>query len=688
MVKRKVEKKMKRISLFVSALLLMTACFPDQRDNFMVPDSFGIVSEGSVTEASVHTGSYVVGLCKSGKGRSSAQLYVNRDAAAVAAALEARNTAGKTSYKAIPDNLIAMDELRFSFSEKDVTRKLTLSWDPGEVASCMEDDGQYVIPVLIASDDPDVKITEGRDLLLIHLNRSSVGIKQEDVAREIAKKDVLPNSAGIQPPLQETLTFDVEISKPIKNVGIRYPVKTDPGLIAAFNAAKGTEYVEAPEGLVTIRSGEVSIPESGKSDHFEVIVDYSVLLKDGALPRFPGYLVPIVLDTAQMSATQNGEPYQLEGLSYHKNAIYISVDWKASVVGLSIERVWGKYSTATASWNAYFGGTEGSDRNVTMDDDNIYIAEFAAGVKKLWAIDRKTPGNVKALPVGTVKNTGFADMYLTCPRVLRNTSPDINGGKDVVAVSNLATDKVLNMYFYLNGIDKDPKYVKFDIYADRRLGDTWTFWGTLQEGMFFMKDFNEKTALMTFKQTSSYPSANPVNSLQGRFVMPEKEGAAAYWPYPENLNKGIYTVRGDFNAQYAAFKNDSWTATGGNENNTFRDLGAACNNSCFQFFEYRDKRYVAYATQPEADDGRLYVLEGATSDSWDSIVESRNIIYHAAIQNSYEGAVDGQVNPSPKASTHSGLDLCARQIGDDVYLAVLKQNVGLSLFRISYNDEE
>lgn len=680
---------MKRISLYVITLLLSAACFPDQRNNFMVNDSFGIVGDGSLTEASVHTGSYTLGISKSGKGQNAASLTVNRDAAAVAAALAAYNQANNTAYKALPANLVSLDATSFSFDEKDVSRKLTLSWDAEETASYMGDDDQYVFPVLISSDDPVVKVVEGRNLLLLHLNRSSVGIKQEDVSRSISKKDVLPNGAGIQPPLQETLTFDVAISKSIRNVGLSYPVKADNSLIEAYNSANGTSYVAAPEGLVTLSGNNVQIPEGGLSGTFQLVVDYSVLLQDGTLPRFPSYLVPLTLDVPRMSATCSGDAFQLKGLSYDRQVVYIGIDWEQTVAGLSIERAWGRYSTAAASWNAYFGGTAASDRNVTMDDDYIYLAEFAAGVKKIWAIDIKNPGTVKALPTSTVESAGTSDIFLTCPRMIKNTSAAVNGGKDVLVVSNLASNQVLKMYFYLNGIDQDPKKVDFNIWADRRLGDTWTFWGTLQEGMFYLKDFNEKKALLTFKQTGSYESANPANSLQGRFVMPEHGGAAAYWPFPDNMNKGIYTVRDvDFNAHSVAFLNDSWTATGGNDGNTFVDLGASYNNCCFQFFEYKGKRYVAYATQPEENDGRLFILEGALTDSWESIVSARNVIYHAAIQNDYEGPENGQVNPSPKASTHSGLDICARPIGDDVYIVVVKQNVGLSLFHMSFTDEE
>ena len=38
---------------------------------------------------------------------------------------------------------------------------------------------------------------------------------------------------------------------------------------------------------------------------------------------------------------------------------------------------------------------------------------------------------------------------------------------------------------------------------------------------------------------------------------------------------------------------------------------------------------------------------------------------------------------SPKASGNSGMDLAVREIGGAMYIAAVKQNVGLSLFKMT-----
>ena len=354
-----------------------------------------------------------------------------------------------------------------------------------------------------------------------------------------------------------------------------------------------------------------------------------------------------------------------------------------------VQRVWGYYSSKDAAWSDFISGfTANSDRNVAMDDDYIYIAESNA-TKNLWAISRKDGKTVKKVKTDKVKAEGLADIALMCPRVIKNTDASINGGKDVLVVSNLATDQKINMYMYVNGIDKDPNCVTFNIWADRRLGDTWTYWGTFTKGMYFFKDYNDASAVMTFKQNAAGNWADGAsNALQARLVMADGTGAGAYWPYPDDKNSGVYGSRGDTRIAYLVTtaekdgkKIDVWTAEGGNDV-VKTPLSGYYTNTAYQFIEFNGKRYVAYTRQVDGTDGRLMILEGAGTDKWDDIITNKNrrVIYKAAIQEAAEMKDD--YNPSPRSSGHSGMDLCARVIGNEVYIAVIKQNVGLSLFKL------
>ena len=661
---------MKKTIIWLAAVLLLTGCIRDERDNFMVPDSFGINADDLLQETSVHTGNYVLGISKSGKGQASGKVSISL----AETALPDYNEAHETDFKAVLPSLVSFDQEMLDFSVEDVTRTFTISWDPELMAQFIAEDTRYVIPLRIQSQD--LTVNEGRELVLLHLNRSGVSVPQTNVSRVVEAKDVEPGPGGEQPELQETLILDVNLKPNVKYLGLSFPVCVDNSLIDSYNQAHQTSYVPAPDGLVTLLDNDAVIEEGAIGGNFRVLLDKSVLMKDGKLGEFPDYLIPVRLQREKLTASLNGEDFDLKGLSYGNLVTYISFSYYAPPPGLSVIRMWGKYSTETASWSDYLGDfTAGADRNVALDDNYIYIAETNTS-KNLWAISLQDPGIYKRLPVGTVADEGI--FYLSCPRIIPNTSADINGGKDVLAVSNMnAGDPKL--YVYADGIDADPRVINMSTWASRRLGDTFTFWGSMQGGILFFKDFSSPDGTVSFK-------LNGLSAmwLVGRIVAPAAAGAGAYFPFPDNINQGVSSVRGGETAWLTTASKDLYTLEGVDKEPTLAELSGYFADTAFRFFEFDGKRYIAYTRQVSPSDGRLFILEGEAGQSWSGMLEKRNVIYQAAIQNDteQEGLDD---TPSPKASGNSGMDLDVRIAGNEVYIAVVKQNVGLSLFRMSVN---
>ena len=661
---------MKKTIIWLAAVLLLTGCIRDERDNFMVPDSFGINADDLLQETSVHTGNYVLGISKSGKGQASGKVSISL----AETALPDYNEAHETDFKAVLPSLVSFDQEMLDFSVEDVTRTFTISWDPELMAQFIAEDTRYVIPLRIQSQD--LTVNEGRELVLLHLNRSGVSVPQTNVSRVVEAKDVEPGPGGEQPELQETLILDVNLKPNVKYLGLSFPVCVDNSLIDSYNQAHQTSYVPAPDGLVTLLDNDAVIEEGAIGGNFRVLLDKSVLMKDGKLGEFPDYLIPVRLQREKLTASLNGEDFDLKGLSYGNLVTYISFSYYAPPPGLSVIRMWGKYSTETASWSDYLGDfTAGADRNVALDDNYIYIAETNTS-KNLWAISLQDPGIYKRLPVGTVADEGI--FYLSCPRIIPNTSADINGGKDVLAVSNMnAGDPKL--YVYADGIDANPRVINMSTWASRRLGDTFTFWGSMQGGILFFKDFSSPDGTVSFK-------LNGLNAmwLVGRIVAPAAAGAGAYFPFPDNINQGVSSVRGGETAWLTTASKDLYTLEGVDKEPTLAELSGYFADTAFRFFEFDGKRYIAYTRQVSPSDGRLFILEGEAGQSWSGMLEKRNVIYQAAIQNDteQEGLDD---TPSPKASGNSGMDLDVRIAGNEVYIAVVKQNVGLSLFRMSVN---
>ena len=656
---------MKRISILISWLLLVCGCFPDERNNFMVPDSFGITSLENVVEASVHTGGYVLGIAKSGKGQTAAAVHINLNQADIQSRLDAYNSEHNTEFQVVSGSMIEMNATDFDFAEKDAAKQVVLSWDPNQLANLLGDSDRFVIPILIQSSNPDVKVDDDRSFLLIHLKRSTVSLKQKGISRTVEKKTVEPGKDGIQPPLQETVSLDIEIDNPIQGVGITYPLE-----IGSTNA---------PSGLVKLVSDSVTIPEGGKSGTFQIILDYSVLLQNGILNQFPDYEVPVRIKKEGMIATRNGKEFSLQGLSYGNDVIPVTFTWKETKKGLNISREWGLYSTESEAWSDFISGfTAGADRNVTLDGGFVYIAETNKS-KNLWAISLKNPGNYKTLPVGTVKDEGI--FYLSCPRVIPNTNAEINGGKDVLAVSNMAEGDP-TLYVYVNGTDNDPVPFAMTTWASRRLGDTFSWWGSWQDGVVFFKDYNSTQGTVTF-WLSGRTSGSMY--LMGRLAAPAQTGAAAYFPFPDDINHGIISVRGGETSWLVTASKNLKTLEGADNNATLTELDPQWANCSFRYFTLAGKRYVAVAKQDSSSAGKLLVLEGEGETGWGQIVTAGKLVYQAAIQNDTENEALDET-PSTMFSGNSGMDLDVYQNGEDVYIAVVKQNVGLSLFRVS-NDE-
>ena len=665
---------MKKILALASAVALLAGCITDDRENFMVPDSFGITAGDILVQTSAHAGSYTIGVAKNGKGKSAAKATVSIGSGEAIAALDRYNADNGTSFVALPTSLFTLDNTSLTYQVEDVVKDVTVSWDPLKVIEMISDDGKdYVLPVFLSSGDLDVN--DGKDLLLVKFQRSTLGIPQQNVNRVINRKQVLPDADGNAPVLQETVILDLTMDNLIKGIGMSFPVRIDNSLIDEYNKTSAEPYVAAPEGLVKILTPTVTIPESGESATFKIEIDKTRLMTGGELQPFPNYLIPVTIDTKALSSTRKGEAFDLKGLSYNNLVTYVSITYLAA--GLSVVREWGYYSSASGPWSSYIDGfTAGADRNVAIDDNYIYIAETNT-TKHLWAISRSDPRNYKLLPVGTVADAGI--FHLCCPRIIRNTDPSVNGGKDLLVVSNMIEGDP-KLYVYDKGIDTDPSVLNLTTWAGRRLGDTFTVWGTFQDGVLFFKDFNTEQGTVTFWLRGK---TSGTLYLVGRIVAPPATGAGAYFPFPDNINNGVSSIRGGETAWLTKASKDLYKLEGADSTPTLTELSGYYADTAFRFFDLGTKRYVAYTRQVSSSDGRLFILEGEPEQSWENIILERNVVYQAAIQNDSEQDKISE-EPSPMGSGNSGMDLDFRKVGDDVYLVVLKQNVGLSLFKLTY----
>ena len=370
-----------------------------------------------------------------------------------------------------------------------------------------------------------------------------------------------------------------------------------------------------------------------------------------------------------------------------------------------VVRVWGKYTTSDAVWNEYLGAAPASDRNVTLDDDCIYIAE-ANKTRNLWAINLSDGSLRGRLPATTVKEEGT--FYLSCARVINLD------GQPVVTACNMTEDaSAVPVYFYVweNGTDSDPTCVKLD-WGASRLGDTYTYWGAsatnsvdgkgLSRGLLYFGGMFTGDGIRIWHNEWKKGSLPSDPKVQVRYGFDNGYTCAgAFFPYPGSKDSGIWAPRDPSTPSvYARAKAkdaaagipDLWTAEGNQLANTVCtpiESGYYKAVAAYQFFDFGGKRYIAYAKQVSDRDGRVIVMQGDTTDSWEDIMTEHNVIYQASMQDDVE-FFDGDYHPEMEIesiglSNNLGMDLSIRVMSDCVYIACVKQGIGLSLFKLSAN---
>ena len=337
--------------------------------------------------------------------------------------------------------------------------------------------------------------------------------------------------------------------------------------------------------------------------------------------------------------------------------------------------------SGTEAWNTYFGGTPGTDRNIAMDDEYVYIAESAA-TPKLWAISIADPSQVREVNVDGVSGGAHA---LSCPRVIPNTAYGVNHGKDVLVCGNLTRggEEPL-LYMWVDGIDYAPITVKLNTWAtDNWYGDTFTVYGNLQNGiLFFDKTDSGSNGIVTFLLNGVPTTGNLylVSRLKTVDALGSHGGVCAYYPFPWSVSSGIYSPGRGVETRGKSVVVSGNIKAEGAKDVTMTSLEYADGRNGFvlgyNFIEWAGKRYVIYGKQTSGKEGFVYVLEGDKNQDWLSIANYSGVKFRRDLK-----PEDG----SSFSSGNSGMDVAARVINGDLYFAAQKQNVAFGLYKISLN---
>ena len=336
---------------------------------------------------------------------------------------------------------------------------------------------------------------------------------------------------------------------------------------------------------------------------------------------------------------------------------------------------------ATLVWDAAvpFGG--GQDRNMTMDSEYVYVAQAAGGNGAIKAISIADPTQVKDVKIKTYAPAGLDNgtHAVTCVRMLPNTDPAVNGGKDVLVASNLTlgdgTEKLI-IYVWSNGIDADPNYFVIDS-GTRRLGDKFTIRGTYQKGELHFFDFNDGNTVIRI---------NMQDGVAGLWGSPELAYATGRYAIPVAgaSNIGECTIHPDTafdgegnpvaallttNAVNGFFTQDAGNAFVASAWGTDPKLTQTFG---YNFFEHNGKDYIAY----------VKVAGDRASAALNIIEDVNGAADFKGTLEAQAGLFTAPVNGSGNAG--HGLGDCATAVVNGVrYIAVMGQNIGISLYKLN-----
>ena len=659
-------KKILRNILFSALTITAVASCADDRNNFLPDDSFGFNNKAgeNVLTLPLYGGSHQINVIKSGKGLNEGVVNIttsNLD-------LNNFNKANGAGYIPLPSDmdLYSFSDESLTFGVDDVTKPVTVSWDIAKVAAFMEQEpaNQYCIPVVLRSEG--LEVNEGRHIFILNLVTSTVTAEQTLLSRTYEWESE---------PVSETMDITVRIDKAIPGIDLTLDFEVDNDLIAAYNQANGTDYEVAPEGLVSFGADPVIKAGEGYV-LYPVTINTEALADENGLVKsnWNGYVVPVKLSGMSV-----------DGVKVNNGLTYIVVKGLEPIPPQLFTRQWGIFATSSTNpWQATFGLSDA--RNITMDDEYIYIPQSAGGDPVLKAVSIADPAQVKNVNVSGIAGGTHT---LSCVRMIPNTDPAVNGGKDILSACclSLGEGSHLNFYVWLNGIDKAPA-ISIVEDSGRRLGDKYIVLGSWNNGEVYLKDYNTGNIVryaMVDGRIGEWPGADGLAYARGRFdynaSVPDAAGCiGSAYVYPGTPKAGS-----DIPAGFLVTSTASAHFLGNTSGNVFAstaDLGMPLTHGYSFFTDAKTGlKYIAYvgveASQAQGSVRVIADLAG-TPDGFLGALQSHKVVFEAPVQDAMDATV---VSPCP--ATHSTGDCVVREINGETYMAVMIQNVGISVFKMN-----
>lgn len=671
------KKIFKHILLSALTITAVASC-KDDRNNFLPDDSFGFnnAKNDNVVTIPIYGGEYDINIIKSGKGFNEGTVNITTSNAE----LLAYNKEFEADYIPLPkdQNLYSFSSESISFATEDVTKPVKISWDIAKVGDYMaqEPANQYCIPVVLRSDD--LEVNDGRQIFILNLKQTTI-----DVLNETLSKTFILDAAK-----KESADITIQLDLAITNTDVKVDFVADETLIEKFNADKGTNYVAAPEGSVTFASS-VTFEKGSVEKKLAVNFNTESFFVGGEPVEdlAEGYLVPVKISNIS-----------LDGLIRDNYITYVILKVEKPRPPQLFDRIWGHYSDAAGklpwfmnkglSVDGLVGTYGGADRNYTMDDDFVYIAQSNA-VAAIHKFDVKTgayAGTLSVENVVTADNVTDFDKEagltypLNCVRMFPNTNPEVNGGKDVLVVSNLAeTNAYLAIYAYVDGIDEAPVKV-YGLKAARRFGDKMSVSGVWGNGYFWLRSNEDGRALVAnipfdgkgVEGVQTWIAAYNIDvndyAVMGEvYWTPQKDNTIpGYCLIGTNSDKGLHLMSG---------------ITGAGTGSELACYPALASTFGWNFFESNGKKYIAFVSVLDKEHPSVQVIEGdyTTEAGLKAALDAyspKTVVFSAPLQD--------ELDPTVAGYTGSTIGDCyVRNVNGEIYMLAGANQVGLSLFKLN-----
>ena len=341
----------------------------------------------------------------------------------------------------------------------------------------------------------------------------------------------------------------------------------------------------------------------------------------------------------------------------------------------AIEHVWGWYSSTDALWTSNVTAISithpdgyGMARGLAMDDEYIYLPKSSgyaaiAGVK-ITDGATQVKGSVSGVNVGSTFQTSFV-------RMMKNTDDSVNGGKDILLLSNLTSTDAANLviYAYTSGIENAPVILaqfawdSANNVADwRRYGDRFFVTGTWQDGKIYLPSYNaNKTVVLSVANGAR----TAVQQIAAGDASPDGIKDLTVYPGSNSLfltNASIANL---------VAPTGGTSAQGWDEYKLSASSANGIGTWGYNFFTFNEKNYIAYART-------------SGNKAWVEVIEDKGDLL--ASLEAQEGLLKAPIhaadNLDAEHATGGVADCAVRVIDGVVYIASLTRDGGLSVDKL------